>query len=296
MSTAVVTGAASGIGRAVALHLARDGYSVALVDVDEPGMKATVRSIESASGVAQAFKSDVCDPHQLGVTVREVLASMGSPDLLVNVAGIAVAATVLDTSDQDWNRIIGTNLTGPFLLTRAILPLMLDAGAGVIVNVASVAGVVGMPARAAYCASKAGLIGLTRAVAADYASLGIRCVAVCPGTVETEWIDRIVAGESDPAATHATSEESMPPDIPITTLALNLPGGANSLFLAGVHLCTQAQSFGGTFTSRLTREVRWEMSDPAALPAGHLVDLLTAQGSAQPFTMEALQALPSWAP
>ena len=164
-------------------------------------MKETLRSIESASGVAQAFQADVCDPHQLGVMVREVLASMGSPDLLVNVAGIAIAATILDTSDQDWNRVIGTNLTGPFLLTRAILPLMLDAGSAVIVNVASVAGVVGIPARAAYCASKAGLIGLTRAVAADYASHGVRCIAVCPGTVETEWIDRIIAADTDPATT-----------------------------------------------------------------------------------------------
>jgi len=201
MKTAVVTGAASGIGRATALHLARDGYRVALVDIDGAGMEKTLSSIESDAGVAKAFQADVCDPHQLGVTVRGVLASMGSPDLLVNVAGIAIAATVLDTSDQDWNRVIATNLTGPFLLTRAILPLMLDAGSGVIVNVASVAGVVGMAARAAYCASKAGLIGLTRAVAADYASLGVRCVAVCPGTVETEWIDRIVAVDSDPAAT-----------------------------------------------------------------------------------------------
>lgn len=201
MKAAVVTGAASGIGRATALHLARDGYRIALVDLDASGMKETVRLIESASGIAQAFQSDVCDPHQLGVMAREVLASMGSPELLVNVAGIAIAATVLDTSDQDWNRVIGTNLTGPFLLTRAILPLMLDAGSGVIVNVASVAGVVGIQARAAYCASKAGLIGLTRAVAADYAAHGVRCVAVCPGTVETEWIDRIVAGNADPAAT-----------------------------------------------------------------------------------------------
>src|SRR6266404_8659319 len=149
MKTAVVTGAASGIGRAAALHLARDGYVVALV----------------------------------------------------NVAGVGIAATVLDTSDQDWNRVIGTNLTGPFLLTRAILPLMLDAGSGVIVNVASVAGIVGIAARAAYCASKAGLIGLTRAVAADYASRGVRCVAVCPGTVETEWIDRMSGADGDPAAT-----------------------------------------------------------------------------------------------
>lgn len=201
MKTAVVTGAASGIGRAAALHLARDGYGVALVDLDGAGMRNTLSSIESAGGIAEAFQADVCDPHQLGVTVREVLTSMASPDLLVNVAGVAIAATVLDTSDHDWNRIIATNLTGPFLLTRAVLPLMLDAGAGVIVNVASVAGVVGIAARAAYCASKAGLIGLTRAVAADYASLGIRCVAVCPGTVETEWIDRIIAADSDPAAT-----------------------------------------------------------------------------------------------
>src|SRR6266852_4757824 len=164
MKTAVVTGAASGIGRAAALHLARDGYGVALVDIDVSGVKETLRTIESAAGVAEAFRADVCDPHQLGVMVREVFASMGSPDLLVNVAGIAIAATVLDTSDQDWNRVINTNLTGPFLLTRAIVPLMLDTGGGVIVNVASVAGIVGIEARAAYCASKAGLIGLTRAV------------------------------------------------------------------------------------------------------------------------------------
>jgi NAD(P)-dependent dehydrogenase (short-subunit alcohol dehydrogenase family) len=201
MKTAVVTGAASGIGRATAVKLARDGYGLALVDIDESGMTETLSSIESSSGVAKAFPADVCDPHQLGVMVREVLTSMGSPELLVNVAGIAVAATVLDTSDQDWNRVINTNLTGPFLLTRAVLPLMLDRGSGVIVNVASVAGAVGIPARAAYCASKAGLVGLTRAVAADYASRGVRCVAICPGTVETEWVHRIIAADGDPEST-----------------------------------------------------------------------------------------------
>lgn len=201
MKTAVVTGAASGIGRATAVQLARDGYGVALVDIDEPGMNETLNAIESSSGVAKAFRADVSDPHQLGDMVREVLTSMGSPELLVNVAGVAVAATVLDTTDQEWNRVIATNLTGTFLLTRAVLPLMLDQGSGVIVNVASVAGTVGIPARAAYCASKAGVIGLTRAVAADYASRGVRCVAVCPGTVETEWVDRMIAANGDPEAT-----------------------------------------------------------------------------------------------
>jgi meso-butanediol dehydrogenase / (S,S)-butanediol dehydrogenase / diacetyl reductase len=200
MRTAVVTGAASGIGRATALRLANDGYSVALVDIDEAGMEETLRSIESAGGGGRAFRADVGDPHQLGVMLREVLSTMSSPDLLVNVAGIAIAATVLDTSDQEWSRVINTNLTGPFLLTRATLPLMLDRGSGVIVNVASVAGAIGLRARAAYCASKAGLVGLTRAVAADYGAAGIRCIAVCPGTVETDWVERIIADDLNPAA------------------------------------------------------------------------------------------------
>jgi meso-butanediol dehydrogenase / (S,S)-butanediol dehydrogenase / diacetyl reductase len=199
MRTAVVTGAASGIGRATALRLAQDGYGVALVDIDEAGMDKTLRSIESAGGAGRAFRADVGDPHQLGVMLRGVLSTMGSPELLVNVAGIAIAATVLDTSDQEWSRVINTNLTGPFLLTRATLPLMLDRGSGVIVNVASVAGAIGLRARAAYCASKAGLVGLTRAVAADYGAAGIRCVAVCPGTVETDWVDRVIAADDDPA-------------------------------------------------------------------------------------------------
>jgi len=199
MSTAVVTGAASGIGRATALRLAQDGYGVALVDIDEAGMDKTLRSIESAGGAGRAFRADVGDPHQLGVMLREVLSTMGSPELLVNVAGVAIAATVLDTSDQEWSRVINTNLTGPFLLTRATLPLMLDRGSGVIVNVASVAGAIGLRARAAYCASKAGLVGLTRAVAADYGAAGIRCIAVCPGTVETDWVERIIADDLDPA-------------------------------------------------------------------------------------------------
>ena len=129
--------------------------------------------------------------------------TIGAPEVLVNVAGIGVAATVLETSDEDWNRVLAVNLTGPFLTTRAMLPLMLDRGSGVIVNIASVGGQVGLPRRAAYCASKAGLIGLTKAIAVDHAREGIRCVAICPGTVETEWIGKILANAPDPAAARA---------------------------------------------------------------------------------------------
>ena len=126
--TAVVTGAASGIGRATAIHLANDGYQIALVDINEEGMAETLSQIIAAGGAGKSFAVSVTDTHELGVMVRSVLTIMGSPSLLVNVAGVGVAATVLETSGHDWDRVIATNLTGPFLLTRAVLPLMLDSG------------------------------------------------------------------------------------------------------------------------------------------------------------------------
>ena len=199
-NVAVVTGAASGIGRATALRLARDGYEIAMMDLDAAGLAETRTQIQRSGGRAHAFPVDVCDPLSVGSVTREVAVTVGPPQVLVNVAGIGVAATVLETSDEDWNRVLAVNLTGPFLTIRATLPLMLDRGSGVVVNIASVAGQVGLARRAAYCASKAGLVGLTRAVAVDHASEGIRCVAICPGTVETEWIAKIVADAPDPAA------------------------------------------------------------------------------------------------
>jgi NAD(P)-dependent dehydrogenase (short-subunit alcohol dehydrogenase family) len=202
-TVAVVTGAASGIGRATALRLAREGFDVAMMDLDTTGLTATHDQIKAAGGQARAFTVDLCDPLAVGSVTREIAVTIGSPEVLVNVAGIGVAATVLETSDEDWNRVLAVNLTGPFLTTRAILPLMLDRGNGVIVNIASVAGQVGVPRRAAYCASKAGLVGLTKAIAVDHAHEGIRSVAICPGTVETEWIGKILANAPDPAAARA---------------------------------------------------------------------------------------------
>ena len=199
-SVAVVTGAASGIGRATALRLAHDGYEVAMMDLDAAGLAETRTQIQEAGGRAHQFPVDLRDPLGVGSVTREIAVTVGAPQVLVNVAGIGVAATVLETSDEDWNRVLAVNLTGPFLTIRATLPLMLDRGSGVIVNIASVGGQVGLASRAAYCASKAGLVGLTRAVAVDHAREGIRCVAICPGTVETEWIGKILANAPDPAA------------------------------------------------------------------------------------------------
>jgi NAD(P)-dependent dehydrogenase (short-subunit alcohol dehydrogenase family) len=199
-SVAVVTGAASGIGRATALRLAQDGYDVAMLDLDSAGLAETRKQIEQVGGRAHTFSVDLRDPLSVGSVTREIAVTAGPPQVLVNVAGIGVAATVLETSDEDWSRVLGVNLTGPFLTIRATLPLMLDRGGGVIVNIASVGGQVGLARRAAYCASKAGLVGLTRAVAVDHAKEGIRCVAICPGTVETEWIGKILADAPDPVA------------------------------------------------------------------------------------------------
>jgi NAD(P)-dependent dehydrogenase (short-subunit alcohol dehydrogenase family) len=201
---AVVTGAASGIGRAAALRLAREGYEVAMMDLDVTGLVETGALIQqTTSGLAHPFTVDLCDPLAVGSVTREIAVTVGAPEVLVNVAGIGLAATVLETSDADWNRVMAVNLTGPFLTIRATLPLMLDRGSGVIINIASVGGQVGLARRAAYCASKAGLVGLTRAVAVDHAREGIRCVAICPGTVETEWIGKILANAPDPAAARA---------------------------------------------------------------------------------------------
>jgi len=200
---AVVTGAASGIGRATAVRLARDGYEVAMMDLDVAGLAQTHTLIRRAGGKAHELTVDLTDPLAVGSVTREIAVTVGAPHVLVNVAGIGVVANVLETSDEDWHRVLSVNLTGPFLTTRATLPLMLDRGSGVIINIASVGGQIGIARRAAYCASKAGLVGLTKAVAVDHAAAGIRCVAICPGTVETEWIDKILADAPDPAAARA---------------------------------------------------------------------------------------------
>ncbi|NUP46815.1 MAG: SDR family oxidoreductase [Catenulispora sp.] len=202
-AVAAVTGAASGIGRATAVRLAHDGFEVAMLDIDDAGLAGTRDLIEAGGGKAHAFSVDLCDPLAVGAVAREIAVTVGAPEVLVNVAGIGLLANVLETSDEDWERVLAVNLTGPFLTTRATLPLMLDRGHGVIINIASVGGQVGLAGRAAYCASKAGLVGLTKAVAVDHAAEGIRCVAICPGTVGTEWIGKILANAPDPETARA---------------------------------------------------------------------------------------------
>ena len=198
--TALVTGAGSGIGRETALQLAAADYRVWAFDVDEGGLEETVA--REGQNRIQRRVVNLADLDDLESAVGHVLGLV-VPDLLVNNAGIGVAGTVGETTPADWDRTLAVNLSAVFHLCRLLVPPMIERGSGVIVNVASVAGIVGLRNRAAYCASKSGVVGLTRALAADHAGDGLRVNAICPGTVETAWIDRIIAGADDPGATRA---------------------------------------------------------------------------------------------
>lgn len=199
----IVTGAASGIGRATSLRLVREGHHVLGLDVDSNGLAETAKMCEGSMSVTTV---DLEDRAQLLSTFSDILVQRGAPGVLVNNAGIGVAGTLVETTDADWDRLMSVNLTAVFLTCRAVLPAMIEAGGGIILNVSSVAGIVGISRRAAYCATKAGVLGLTRAIASDHAAQGIRVNAICPGTVHTEWIGKILANTPDPAAARTAME------------------------------------------------------------------------------------------
>lgn len=182
--TAMITGAAQGIGRRTAEVLAERGYRVALNDLRMPD--ETVRSIHSRGGEAIAHVGNVADESVVEELVRTVFEAWGRADVLVNNAGISLIAPAEKTSASDYRRVLEVNLVAPFLLAKAFGAKMLAARRGCIINVASVAGLLGIADRAAYNASKHGLIGLTRTLAAEWGGRGVRVNAVCPGWVKTE--------------------------------------------------------------------------------------------------------------
>jgi NAD(P)-dependent dehydrogenase (short-subunit alcohol dehydrogenase family) len=188
--TAFVTGAGSGIGEAVARALHDEGARVTLADLSFAAVQALAGELGGDRAVACAL--DVRDED----AVRQALPA--GLDVLVNVAGIGSTTTAPETSLEVWEDVFAVNARGTFLTCKHALPSMIDRGGGSIVNMASVAGLVGLRNRAAYCASKGAVIAFTRALAVDHVAAGVRVNAVCPGTVDSPWVQRLVAdaGES----------------------------------------------------------------------------------------------------
>lgn len=184
---AVVTGAGSGIGRAVAVRLAREGAKVAALDVAEDNLAATVETIAADGDTAVGFVCDVTSESSVTDTVAALSERLGAPRVVCNVAGIGGFYHSADMPLDRWNDILAVNLTGPFLVCRATLPALLDHG-GAIVNVASNTALMGQAYSAAYCASKAGLLMFSKALAAEYLSRGVRINVVAPGGVDTPLI------------------------------------------------------------------------------------------------------------
>ncbi|CAN5825616.1 SDR family NAD(P)-dependent oxidoreductase [soil metagenome] len=182
--TAIVTGAASGIGRATALRLAADGAAVGCLDRAEE-VEETVELIVKAGGLATSVGVDVRRPDSVVAAVAAVETELGSTRILANVAGVLRFAHTHEASIEEWDLLLDVNLKGPFLMARAVIPSMLDHGGGAIVNVASSAGLFGQAFMAAYCASKGGVVQLTRSLAWEYLKRDIRVNAIAPGGVAT---------------------------------------------------------------------------------------------------------------
>jgi NAD(P)-dependent dehydrogenase (short-subunit alcohol dehydrogenase family) len=190
---AVVTGGGHGIGETIAVHLAKAGASITVMGRDNARLEATASRIRSEFGVhAQAVVCDVTVPESIAAAFTAATTDIGPATILVNNAGEARASATMSTSLDLWQRTLDVNLTGAFLCTQQVLPEMIRAAGGRIVNIASTAGLRGYATLAAYCASKHGLIGLTRSVAAETAQYGISVNAVCPGYTEGGMSDQAV--------------------------------------------------------------------------------------------------------
>jgi len=194
---AIITGGGTGIGRGIALAFARQGAKVALAARRPEKLEEAVRAVQSAGGEAIAVRCDVTKAAETLEAVERTEKAFGCANVLVNNAGALSVTTIESISEEDWDRVISTNVKGPFLMSRAVLPAMRRAGGGAIVNVGSILGLIGMKDRAAYCASKGALTLLTKAMAMDHAHEKIRVNCICPGFVETDLVRELFSSTEE---------------------------------------------------------------------------------------------------
>ena len=231
---AIVTGAGTGIGRAIALALAREGARVAVAGRRREKLGEVAQAIRQAGGEALVTVCDVSSEADSYRAVKDAEEAFGHVNVLVNNAGALSVSTVESISVEEWDRLMATNLKGPFLMSRAVLPAMRQAGGGAIVNVGSVLGLVAMKDRAAYCASKGGVTMLTKAMALDHAQEKIRVNCICPAIVETDLIRELFS----------KSEEARPArDTRLATLPLGKFGKPDDIAELAVFLASEESSW-----------------------------------------------------
>ncbi len=196
---AIVTGAARGIGAAIAVKFIKEGARLALVDILEDELNKTLADIQKSGGEAVAFKADVTRSREIDGFVSQTVQKFGAVDVLVNNAGVGGSKNCLDTTEKDWDRMLNTNLKSVFLICKRVIPEMLKTKGGKIINIASMYGLLGPPHAPAYCASKAGIINLTRQLAVDFSRRNILVNAISPGLIATEMTRlKIKVVENDP--------------------------------------------------------------------------------------------------
>mgnify|MGYP001809785129 CR=1 FL=1 len=225
--TAIVTGGGRGIGAATARRLAAEGARVAVVDRDDVTAASVAAEIVAAGGRAVSLVADIADENAIAAMANDAAAAFGPISILVNNAGIAVFDTPEELSLADWRRCMAVDLDGAWLCARAVLPAMRAARRGAIVNIASVHSFQVLKGAFPYGVAKHGVVGLTRALAIEYAAEGIRCNAVCPGYVDTPIIDETLVGHPDPdgfkrraAALHPPGRVGRPDEIAAAVLFL----------------------------------------------------------------------------
>lgn len=227
--SAIVTGAARGIGRAIAEGLASVGVSVALADLLEDGLEGAQRAIADLGFRCIAVRTDVCRQDELAALVKQTCATFGGVDILVNVAGVTRGHPSESYPVEDWDLTLAVNLSAMFHLCQLVAQDMIPRRSGAIINVSSIGGALGFPNNPAYQASKSGVLGLTRALATDWAKYNIRVNAICPGYTHTDMTDK---SYSDPRANAARATRTMmnrwgqPEDMvgPVIFLASNAAG------------------------------------------------------------------------
>lgn len=204
---AIITGGGSGIGRSIALRFASEGARVALADLDEEGLSKVASEID---GETLARRTNVAEAGEVEALVSDVLEAWGGLDVMVNNAGFGVAATVVNTTEDDYEKVMDVCVRGTLLGMKYAIPAIRDSGGGSVINMSSVAALVGVTDRAVYSAAKGAILSLTRAAAIDHVEEGVRVNCIAPGTVDTPWVSRITAGYDDPEEARAKMQARQP--------------------------------------------------------------------------------------